>query len=222
MGGGEEDEEAAYIASRLLKPADPADGQSVPALPPGLSDDSDAGDSDDEPEELSTRAHPALDADIEGKTAMDETMLENGPDDARVDLATSNREGDAEQHAARQQQRDCNNWVQTGKCRFGKECRYKHDPAKKHVERARPQPAAAPKNPFERDDLVGKLLHNEVKHQVSDLVQVIDFLARNQWLENVELYPGQKEEIEGRIQVIKPTSEEETEEMKAAEGEDVA
>ena len=50
--------------------------------------------------------------------------------------------------------------------------------------------------------MIGKLLYNEVRHEISDLVQVIDFLARSRWMENVELYPGHKQELENRIKVV--------------------
>ena len=97
-------------------------------------------------------------------------------------------------------QKLCRDWTQTGQCRFGANCRYTHDPLRKGKKRpAPPQPA---QNPFDRDDMLGKLLYNEVRHEISDLVQVIDFLARNRWLENVELYPGHKQEVENRIKVV--------------------
>lgn len=95
---------------------------------------------------------------------------------------------------------DCTAWMTGGSCKFGKQCRYAHDPQKRgKPKREPPQPA---KNPFERGDLIGKLVHNEIRHEVSDLTQVIDFLARNDWLKNVELYPGHKAEIEGRINEV--------------------
>lgn len=96
---------------------------------------------------------------------------------------------------------DCTAWITGGQCKFGKQCRYSHDPLKRGKPRREPPPPA-PKNPFERGDLIGKLVHHEVRHEVSDLTQVIDFLARNDWLKNVELYPGHKKDLEGRINEV--------------------
>jgi hypothetical protein len=94
----------------------------------------------------------------------------------------------------------CKAWTTSGTCKFGKQCRFEHDLLKRAKPRHEPPPA--PKNPFERGDLIGKLVHHEVRHEVSDLTQVIDFLARNDWLVNVELYPGHKQELEGRINEV--------------------
>lgn len=94
----------------------------------------------------------------------------------------------------------CNAWTTLGTCKFGKQCRYEHDPARRG--RVRHEPPQAPKNPFERGDLIGKLVHHQIRHEISDLTQVIDFLARNNWLKHVELYPGQKAEAEGRINEV--------------------
>lgn len=96
-----------------------------------------------------------------------------------------------------QNRHTCNSWTATGTCKFGKQCRYEHDPAKRGKPKHEPPPV--PKNPFERGDLIGKLVHHEVRHEVSDLTQVIDFLARNDWLRHVELHPGHKAELEGQI-----------------------
>lgn len=108
-------------------------------------------------------------------------------------------------------QRPCRDWISSGHCRFGRHCKYAHDPSARGTQPTQNRrkkvpdpPPPPPVNPYERDDLVGKLLHNEIKHEVSDLVQVIDFLARNDWLRGVELYPGHKEEVERRkIKVLK-------------------
>lgn len=35
-----------------------------------------------------------------------------------------------------------------------------------------------------------KLLHNDIAHEMNDLLQVIEFLSRNGWLKDVELKPG--------------------------------
>jgi hypothetical protein len=108
-----------------------------------------------------------------------------------------------EERAMREQVRHtCNSWTATGTCKFGKQCRYEHDPAKRGKPRHEPPPV--PNNPFERGDLIGKLVHHEVRHEVSDLSQVIDFLARNDWLRHVELYPGHKAELEGQINEVGP------------------
>ena len=100
----------------------------------------------------------------------------------------------------------CNAYMSGGKCRFGKRCAFSHVPSSEPFRK--PQgPPPRPVNPFDRDDLLGKLLHNEIKHEMSDLVQVIDFLARNDWMTNVELYTGHKEEVESRIKVLQSKGE---------------
>lgn len=202
-----EDEEAAWIAARLVKTGGegPTQSTDIPTVE-DVQDSHNESDSDGEPEEVSNKLSAerceGLVEEQDEEDRNEKAEAHPGQEDAepaREDKA------DRPDRSVYQQRRDCSNWIQTGKCRFGENCRYRHDPAKKHAER--PQPPPPPKNPFVRDDLIGKLLHNEIRHEVSDLVQVIDFLARNQWLENVELYAGQKEEIEGRIRVINPQGE---------------
>ncbi|KAL7008462.1 hypothetical protein EMMF5_002191, partial [Cystobasidiomycetes sp. EMM_F5] len=98
--------------------------------------------------------------------------------------------------------RPCRSWTTTGHCKFGKKCMYAHDPSTKPKKQPFAMNAQDAANPFARDDLIGKLLFNEVRHDVSDLRQVIDFLARNEWLEGVELYPGHLQEVENRIKIV--------------------
>lgn len=120
---------------------------------------------------------------------------------AELDEAPEQEEYQSTRPAAKDYvRRDCTTWMITGTCKFGKQCRFLHDPLKKGKQRR--EPPAPPKNPFERGDIIGKLVHNEIRHEISDLTQVIDFLARNDWLKNVELYPGHKREVEGRIEEV--------------------
>lgn len=148
-------------------------------------------ESDDSgPEEEATLRRVSQSPDADDNLA----EVEEVPDKAIV----SNRSVPAEYAPM---QRECRSWATTGTCKFGQRCRFTHDPKKRVKQRM--EAPSAPKNPFERGDLIGKLVHHEVKREVSDLAQVIDFLARNSWLENVELYPGHKKELDDRITEVK-------------------
>jgi len=64
-----------------------------------------------------------------------------------------------------------------------------------------PQPKKTPRNPFAaRPSLLRNLLLPEIRMTVSNLSQVIHFLVENDFLENVELKPG--EANEKRIEVV--------------------
>lgn len=154
----------------------------IPAKPAGVAEMEDESDNDSAPEEIETAKQQ------------------------REDSAVVEQEEVADQPSVRPTQEarprpDCTAWITGGQCKFGKQCRYSHDPLKRGKPRREPPPPAS-KNPFERGDLIGKLVHHEVRHEVSDLTQVIDFLARNDWLKNVELYPGHKKDLEERINEV--------------------
>jgi len=64
-----------------------------------------------------------------------------------------------------------------------------------------PQPKKPPQNPFAaRTSLLRSLLLPEIRMTVSNLSQAIHFLVDNDFLENVELIPGQANEM--RIEVV--------------------
>jgi len=64
-----------------------------------------------------------------------------------------------------------------------------------------PQPKKPPRNPFAaRTSLLRSLLLPEIRMTVSNLSQAIHFLVDNDFLENVELVPGQANEK--RIEVV--------------------
>ncbi|KAI0036600.1 nuclear fragile X mental retardation-interacting protein 1-domain-containing protein [Vararia minispora EC-137] len=68
-----------------------------------------------------------------------------------------------------------------------------------------PQPRKPPANPFApKSSLLRSLLSNEIRMTVSNLSQAIHFLVTNDFLENVELKPGQAQEK--LIEVIGETS----------------
>lgn len=147
--------------------------------------DGDDSDHDSAPEEVDySNGRPTVDE--ESEAAMDLP-------DQTSDSSKAHRRHD-------QMRPSCNAWTTQGTCKFGKQCRYEHDPSKRGKVRHEPRQAA--KNPFERGDLIGKLVHHQIRHEVSDLTQVIDFLARNDWLRHVELYPGHKAELDGRINEV--------------------
>ena len=174
------------------------------------SDDVDDDDDHGAPEAVSARRSGELNA------AQETELPETGHPGA---LHSSDPDGPqpAQTEYIPPAQRPCRDWMSSGHCRFGRHCKYVHDPSARGTQPTQNQrkkvpdpPAPPPVNPYERDDLVGKLLHNEIKHEISDLVQVIDFLARNDWLKGVELYPGHKEEVERRrIKVLKTDGKEE-------------
>lgn len=130
-----------------------------------------------------------------------EAAPEEAPIDRHLEVQLSpSRSPSPEPVAPAAAQKPCRDWQTTGSCRFGARCRYSHSASLKG--RVRPAPPVQQPE-AQKDDMIGKLLYNEVRREISDLVQVIDFLARNAWLENTELRPGMKEEAENRIKVIR-------------------
>lgn len=72
--------------------------------------------------------------------------------------------------------------------------------------RQRPVPRAAPHNPFARpSDPFDQLAERDFKHVVSDVLQVVDFLSRNDWLRGVEMRAGQMDEESG-IEVLQEST----------------
>ncbi|KAF8501898.1 nuclear fragile X mental retardation-interacting protein 1-domain-containing protein [Gautieria morchelliformis] len=67
-----------------------------------------------------------------------------------------------------------------------------------------PQPRSAPQNPFTRPSLLRNLLLPEIRHTVSNLSQAIHFLVDNDFLEGVELKPGDADSQQ--IKVLKSAS----------------
>ena len=194
-GGGGKDEsddddvDAALIAATLVKKA------SSNAPQPPVQDDAAAdgtaalGDFSDSDSDAAPEEQPI-------GNAIGEDFSDA---ESHVDGEAPIEEGHS-QEPVQMPQKPCRDWIQTGQCRFGDRCRYQHDPMFKG--KKRPAPPQPVQTPFDRDDMIGKLLYNEVRHEISDLVQVIDFLARSRWMENVELYPGHKQELENRIKVV--------------------
>ncbi|GAA5861413.1 hypothetical protein JCM3774_000241 [Rhodotorula dairenensis] len=107
----------------------------------------------------------------------------------------------------------CRHW-RKGNCALGDdECPYLHylppnagpppPPA-----RRRPAPAPAPHNPFARPagftDPFSLVEERDHRHVVADVLQVIEFLGANDWLQGVEIRRGQVDEESG-IEVL-PTA----------------
>lgn len=65
--------------------------------------------------------------------------------------------------------------------------------------RKRPAPPPAPRNPFARADPWAQLEERDWRHVVSDVLQVVDFFAKNDFLKGVERRVGEIEE-EGGIE----------------------
>ena len=77
--------------------------------------------------------------------------------------------------------------------------------------RRRPAPAPAPHNPFARAfDPFEQLEERDWKHVVSDVLQVVDFLSRNEFLKGVERRAGEMDEESG-IEVLAEGSNQEDE-----------
>ena len=232
----EDEEEEARIVAQLLKPSPrrvpEANGIALKyeeRIPDLESDNSDGNvfesDIEEGPEEIaytrlddvSSLAYQAVSRNARGREpeAGSATIEggeshspvghdESGSSTAKVERLRSSTIGN--QQALPSKKQKCNVWALTGNCKFGKRCVYSHD-ASDRASRKPSGPPPRPANPFERDGLLGKLLHNEIRHEMSDLAQAIDFLARNEWLEGVELYTGQKEEIDSKIKIIQIVGE---------------
>lgn len=79
-------------------------------------------------------------------------------------------------------------------------------------------------NPFTRPSMLGavslmichiltfQLLANPIQNTLSQLTQTIRFLAANDMLRNVEMVPGQAEEMEKKVQFVVPLEDESGEE----------
>lgn len=78
--------------------------------------------------------------------------------------------------------------------------------------RRRPAPPPAPHNPFARpagfSDPFSLVEERDHRHIVADVLQVIEFLGANDWLQGVEIRRGQVDEESG-IQVIGESSQNE-------------
>ncbi|CAO1636812.1 unnamed protein product [Parajaminaea phylloscopi] len=115
-----------------------------------------------------------------------------------------------------------------GRCNFGSQCKQSHaDPSQpadqsqtagpsraapaSHVPaNRRPRPRAPPPNPFEPRNLLHALLKNEIGKHLSSVAQVIRFLVRNDFLQNVELQPGDAEEQSRRRNLVQALPQEES------------
>ncbi|GAA6059382.1 hypothetical protein JCM10212_003280 [Sporobolomyces blumeae] len=160
------------------------------------AEDGDEGDSDGEPvEEMSTKRN---------------AELPNGGNDSVTASPT------------KQFQVVCRQW-RKGTCALGDaQCPYLHtippgqaDPPPPR--RQRPHPRAPPHNPFARPSLTtasnpfsstpsafdafSVLEEHDLRHELNDLLQVIEWTGANGWLKGVELRIGQKDEESG-IEVV--------------------
>ena len=68
--------------------------------------------------------------------------------------------------------------------------------------RRRPAPPSAPHNPFARADPFSQLAERDISHLTAELMQVLDFLAKNQWLKGVETRAGMVEDGVGTRGII--------------------
>ncbi|SCV68643.1 BQ2448_764 [Microbotryum intermedium] len=93
-----------------------------------------------------------------------------------------------------------------GRCAAGDACTFLHaappegtpPPPTLKNGRKRPHPASStPYNPFARSDPFAQLAERDWKHLVSDVLQVVQFLADNEWLKGVEIRRGEIEEQGG-------------------------
>ncbi|GAA6013312.1 hypothetical protein JCM11491_006350 [Sporobolomyces phaffii] len=192
-------------------------GPSRSSSPSGSSSSSSSSSSgsdgeEDSDDEVSKEALKAL----LGKEAEDDEDDEGSDaDDGPVEEASSRPPGataeeppsDPTSATKKQFQVVCRHW-RKGQCALGDTaCPYLHTiPADQPLpapRRNRPHPRAAPHNPFARPfrDAFELLEEQEVKHVVSDVLQVVDFLRANAWLRGVELRVGQMDEESG-IEVV--------------------
>lgn len=101
-----------------------------------------------------------------------------------------------------------------GRCNYGASCKQSHQepspdqndlskrddvpnaihskatPASSVPSNRRPRPRPPPPNPFEPRNLLHALLRNEIAQHVSSIAQVVRFLVRNDFLQDVELQAG--------------------------------
>ncbi|GAA5950329.1 hypothetical protein JCM3765_004508 [Sporobolomyces pararoseus] len=188
--------------------------------------DSDA--EDDGPETIPAVSKEALKALLGDEAEEDDDNDEDADDDEPVEEQSSKpAEGDlipapdSAPPSTKRFQVVCRHW-RKGNCALGDaECPYLHsipnDQPLPPPRRNRPHPRQAPHNPFARpfQDAFQLLEEQDLKHVVSDLLQVVDFLKANDWLRGVEIRAGQMDEESG-IEVLdqkeeqdKPKEEEE-------------
>lgn len=119
--------------------------------------------------------------------------------------------------------RVCKFWSLGNGCGHGSLCRDEHPtPDQMKVGQKRPTPAPSrqpppkrprrpappPPNPFAQPDLLRALLAREVAQHVDSTIQAIRFLAKNNWLVQVELEPGAAElqrKRRGLVQPLEPS-----------------
>ncbi|GAA5981164.1 hypothetical protein JCM10908_004004 [Rhodotorula pacifica] len=190
--------------------------------------DDDDDDDDGAPEEMA--AKPARVADLpadNNNTADSLSVTKEGEQGALSNepappSTNAGEDGGADPETAAQKrfQVVCRHW-RKGNCALGEvECPYLHHlppnagppPPPK---RRRPAPAPAPHNPFARpagfSDPFSLVEERDYRHIVADVLQVIEFLGANDWLQGVEIRRGQVEEESG-IEVLQesgPGSEKE-------------
>ncbi|GAA5993297.1 hypothetical protein JCM5350_005083 [Sporobolomyces pararoseus] len=196
--------------------------------------DSEEEENDDGPEAIPAVSKEALKALLGDEAGEDEDDESDVDEDEPVEeLSSKPAEGnsatpasDSAQPPTKRYQVVCRHW-RKGNCALGDvECPYLHsipnDQPLPPPRRNRPHPRQAPHNPFSRpfQDAFQLLEEQDLKHVVSDLLQVVDFLKANDWLRGVEIRAGQMDEESG-IEVLdqkeeadKPEEEEELEEEK--------
>lgn len=115
--------------------------------------------------------------------------------------------------------RVCKFWSSGNGCGQGTLCRDEHPtPDQMKVREKRPAPATSqqppkrprrrpappPSNPFAQPDLLRALLAREIAQHVDSTIQAIRFLAKNNWLVQVEMEPGIAEAQRKRRGLVQP------------------
>ncbi|GAA5898973.1 zinc finger CCCH domain-containing nuclear FMR1 interacting 1 family protein [Sporobolomyces salmoneus] len=221
--GREPDDRVEEPARKKLKTQDGVESSSGSSSGSDSDSDSDDSDEDEGPESISTVSKEALKALLGDEAEGDDDDDVDGEDDAveeqsskpptNGDPASSAQNSTSTQ---KQFQVVCRHW-RKGNCALGDAaCPYLHtipnDQPPPPPRRNRPHPRQAPRNPFSRpfQDAFQLLEEQDLKHVLSDLLQVVDFLKANDWLKGVELRPGQMDEESG-IEVLDQSQEKSTE-----------
>ncbi|GHJ89198.1 hypothetical protein NliqN6_5600 [Naganishia liquefaciens] len=92
--------------------------------------------------------------------------------------------------------RICKFFAKTGRCRNGRKCHFVHERQRQDTKPARKQPPSTLElnTTSNRPSLLAALLENPINQTLSSLSQAIDFLVENDFLDGVELIPGECEE----------------------------
>ncbi|KAI9145138.1 hypothetical protein BKA69DRAFT_1122063 [Paraphysoderma sedebokerense] len=113
------------------------------------------------------------------------------------------------EESAKKNTRICKHWRKTGNCRFGENCKFRHDPGVKSTQSSSSSNQSTSTTLLHRrPPLLQSLLQKEIRIEKSQLLQCIRFILRNQFFENGMVFTGDESNELNRVEVGKLGSNE--------------